>query len=151
MKSGTVEIPKRNAYDLSAIKGANATVEPTQSSDNVKPFISLDEGSEHFRPGTYISTESLEERHIEEYERIPYTNGATLKATLTIIDTPGLNESKESDLEHMIDLVETIQTAETIKACILVVKFSAKIDQQYLSSIMPNCCPLFLKTVFLLY
>lgn len=55
--------------------------------------------------------------------------------SLTVIDTPGLNESKVKDFEHMIDLVTTLQEQDTIRACIFVVKFSAKIDQQYKETI----------------
>lgn len=54
---------------------------------------------------------------------------------LTVIDTPGLNESPKKDLEHMIDLVTNLQKLETIQACIFVVKFDTKIDQQYKDTI----------------
>ena len=57
------------------------------------------------------------------------------KMELTVIDTPGLNESPEKDLEHMIDLVENLRQKETIKACIFVVKFNSKIDEQYRDTI----------------
>lgn len=50
---------------------------------------------------------------------------------LIVIDTPGLNESKVHDLRHMIDLIEKLQAVKDIKACIFVVKFSTKIDEQY--------------------
>ncbi|XP_011408234.1 PREDICTED: uncharacterized protein LOC105315327 [Amphimedon queenslandica] len=55
--------------------------------------------------------------------------------TLTIIDTPGLNESAEKDLAHMIDIIKKLNECEEIKACILVVKFNAKIDAQYKATI----------------
>lgn len=55
----------------------------------------------------------------------------TVEKTLTVLDTPGLNESKEKDHLHMIDLVQSLHKVEKIKACILVVKFELKIDQQY--------------------
>uniref|UniRef100_A0A1X7UJ50 AIG1-type G domain-containing protein n=1 Tax=Amphimedon queenslandica TaxID=400682 RepID=A0A1X7UJ50_AMPQE len=48
----------------------------------------------------------------------------------TIIDTPGLNESAERDLSHMIDIIRNLNEKE-IRACILAVKFNAKIDTQY--------------------
>lgn len=60
-------------------------------------------------------------------------NGADTK--LGIIDTPGLNESKVSDLSHMIELINTLQQIQFIRACIFVVKFNSKIDQQYKDTI----------------
>lgn len=54
---------------------------------------------------------------------------------LIVIDTPGLNESKVHDLRHMIDLIEKLQAVKGIKACIFVVKFSTKIDEQYKNTI----------------
>ena len=32
-----------------------------------------------------------------------------MSGSLTIINTPGINESEEKDLEHMIDLVNTLK------------------------------------------
>lgn len=50
---------------------------------------------------------------------------------LTVIDTPGLNESAEKDLSHMIQIVKKLNEVGQIQACILVIKFNAKIDAQY--------------------
>ena len=50
---------------------------------------------------------------------------------ITIIDTPGLNESKTKDLKHMMEVIQTLHNVKKIKACIFVVKFGSKIDQQY--------------------
>ena len=50
---------------------------------------------------------------------------------LIVVDTPGLNDSKINDLSHMIGIINTLQQVKTIRACIFVVKFSSKIDQQY--------------------
>uniref|UniRef100_A0A1X7TQK2 Uncharacterized protein n=1 Tax=Amphimedon queenslandica TaxID=400682 RepID=A0A1X7TQK2_AMPQE len=50
---------------------------------------------------------------------------------LTIIDTPGLNKSADKDLSHMIGIIKTLNEYKKITACILVVKFNAKIDAQY--------------------
>jgi len=50
---------------------------------------------------------------------------------LTVIDTPGLNESHRKDLEHTIGLVETLECINHINACLLVVRFDGKIDTQY--------------------
>uniref|UniRef100_A0A1X7UK20 AIG1-type G domain-containing protein n=1 Tax=Amphimedon queenslandica TaxID=400682 RepID=A0A1X7UK20_AMPQE len=54
-----------------------------------------------------------------------------MKEWLEVIDTPGLNESAMKDLSHMIDIIKTLNKCGEIKACILVVKFNAKIDAQY--------------------
>lgn len=51
--------------------------------------------------------------------------------TLTIIDTPGLNESAEKDSSHMIQIIEMLYREREIRACILVIKFNTKIDAQY--------------------
>ena len=51
--------------------------------------------------------------------------------TLTIIDTPGLNESGEKDSSHMIQIIEMLYRKKEIRACILVIKFNTKIDAQY--------------------
>ncbi len=51
--------------------------------------------------------------------------------TYSIIDTPGLNESNVHDLQHMIQIIEELQKVGNILACVLVVKFDAKIDAQY--------------------
>ena len=54
---------------------------------------------------------------------------------LTVIDTPGLNESDAADLKHMIGIVEQLEEQSEIAACIVVVKFNAKIDAQYKKTI----------------
>uniref|UniRef100_A0A1X7TWD0 AIG1-type G domain-containing protein n=1 Tax=Amphimedon queenslandica TaxID=400682 RepID=A0A1X7TWD0_AMPQE len=51
--------------------------------------------------------------------------------SLEVIDTPGLNEDAEKDLSHMIEIIRKLNNCKEIKACILVVKFKAKIDVQY--------------------
>ena len=53
---------------------------------------------------------------------------------LDLIDTPGLNESADKDLSHMIDIIKMLNKCGEIKACILVVKFNAKIDAQYIAT-----------------
>ena len=53
-----------------------------------------------------------------------------------VIDTPGLNDKDvKIDLRHMIGLIEALQKVELIHACIMVVKFEAKIDAQYVSTV----------------
>ena len=66
--------------------------------------------------------------------------------SLTVIDTPGINESKEKDLECMTDLVTTLKEQQTIRACIFVMKFSVKIDQQYRDTI--KCYSTLLPSLF---
>ena len=55
--------------------------------------------------------------------------------SIKIIDTPGLNESAEKDLSHMIHIVRKLKDLESITACILCVKFDSKIDAQYKATI----------------
>ena len=55
--------------------------------------------------------------------------------TLTVIDTPGLNDSAVRDLEHMIQIVESLQKVGKVLAFIFVVKFDSKIDAQYKSTV----------------
>ena len=55
--------------------------------------------------------------------------------TLCVIDTPGLNESATEDLQHMVDIVMVLKSQKEISACILCVRFDAKIDTQYKATI----------------
>lgn len=61
---------------------------------------------------------------------------------LTVINTPGLtNESASKDLAHMIELIKALQGIKEIHACILVVKFNAKIDAptlDYYCALLPE-------------
>ena len=50
---------------------------------------------------------------------------------LTVIDTPGLNESDAADVKHTTGMVENLKKLKEIAACILVIKFRTKIDAQY--------------------
>ena len=50
---------------------------------------------------------------------------------VTVVDTPGLNESAWKDLRHMIDIVKYLRNLESVEACVLCTKFDAKIDDQY--------------------
>ena len=63
------------------------------------------------------------------------SNEDTQYTTLSIIDTPGLNESAEKDLSHMIQIINKLSEFGEIRACILVIKFNAKIDAQYKATI----------------
>ena len=50
---------------------------------------------------------------------------------ITIIDTPGLNDSDEKDLAHMIDLVKNLREVKGITACAIVCSFDGKIDEPF--------------------
>ena len=50
---------------------------------------------------------------------------------VTIIDTPGLNERSVKDLEHMIQIVGTLDAIDSLSAAVMVVKFHSTIDAQY--------------------
>lgn len=84
---------------------------------------------------------------VDNKPKTQFTKVATLPVTATkdipkevndslmIVDTPGLNESKSKDLAHMTALIECLNRMKKIRACIFVVKFLAKIDQQYKDTI----------------
>ena len=55
--------------------------------------------------------------------------------TFTVIDTPGLNESAEKDLEHMGSLMNALNGMQGVSACLFCVKFNAKIDAQYKATV----------------
>ena len=61
------------------------------------------------------------------------------KCELTVIDTPGLNENVTKDLAHMIQLIKGLRDINDIHACVLVVKFNAKIDAQYQATLDYYC------------
>ena len=54
---------------------------------------------------------------------------------LAVMDTPGLNESAERDLPHMIEIITEVKNLGSITACLLCVKFDSKIDAQYRATI----------------
>ncbi len=54
---------------------------------------------------------------------------------LTVIDTPGIFEDENKDIKHMIDIIRALHTVGEIRACILVVRFSSKIDIPYRASV----------------
>ena len=93
----------------------------------------LDPGEHHmldeetFTTATDNTSTTQEVRAVTKKVRIE----GSRYVTLTIIDTPGLNESAEKDLSHMIQLIKKLSEFVEIRACILVIKFNAKIDVQY--------------------
>ena len=54
---------------------------------------------------------------------------------LTVVDTPGLNESDHEDFKHMTAIVKQLNELQSISACILCVKFDSKIDSQYKTTV----------------
>jgi len=56
-------------------------------------------------------------------------------SSLTVIDTPGIYEDDDKDIEHMIQVIKALHAVGKIQACIFVVKFSSKIDTPYKSSV----------------
>ena len=63
--------------------------------------------------------------------------GSKKSLAVTVVDTPGLNEDDVQDFKHMIQIVSALSHQEDmeISACILVVKFDAKIDAQYRATV----------------
>ena len=71
-------------------------------------------------------------QHVQiESKRVAVQSPKCEDFELTIIDTPGLNENAYKDLSHMIKLIKALQRVGKVQACVLVVKFNAKIDTQY--------------------
>ena len=54
---------------------------------------------------------------------------------VTMIDTPGLNETHEGDLRHMVSLVTALHDMKRVTACAIVIKFQERIDQPFISTI----------------
>ena len=92
-----------------------------------------------FNVNTYLYLEDPSNyKHLEEMDKEPGEPTQEIKCILqpvtmelTVIDTPGLNESRETDFDHMVNLIEAIEEEKAVNACVVVVKYSAKIDQQY--------------------
>ena len=63
--------------------------------------------------------------------------GVKKSLAVTVIDTPGLNEDDVQDFKHMIQIVSALSQQDDmeISACILVVKYDAKIDAQYKATV----------------
>lgn len=67
----------------------------------------------------------------------PQTNEVQLAYTdeFCIIDTPGLNESAEKDLKHMIEVYNVIKKQQYISAIVICVNFAKKIDISFRKTI----------------
>ena len=120
--TASVETEKHEPGDLDDMKADDTNVDDTDVDD------------------TNVDDTNVDGVH-SELEEEPIKMVSTI---LTVVDTPGLNESKESDLAHMINLINTLQRLKEIKGCILVVKFPCKLDQQfrdtvkYYSQLLPS-------------
>lgn len=57
------------------------------------------------------------------------------KPKLSVIDTPGIFEDEDRDIGHMVNIIKALQEVGEIRAIILVVKFSSKVDTPYKASI----------------
>ena len=91
-------------------------------------------------PSFEVATDNKPKTQFTEVADVPKTatrdiENFTDEKTLVVIDTPGLNESKVKDFSHMTALIKRLNEIKNVKACIFVVKFSAKIDQQYKDTI----------------
>ena len=99
-------------------------------------FLIDPDGSRPGGPPFAVGEDNLPQtQHTEVATVTVEGEGEASERTLTIMDTPGLNDNRENDLRHMADLIEYICKVKTIKACIFVVKFGSKIDQQYKDTI----------------
>lgn len=53
----------------------------------------------------------------------------------TVIDTPGIFEDEDKDITHMVNIIKALHIVGEIRACVLVIKFSSKIDTPYRTSV----------------
>ena len=73
--------------------------------------------------------------NMPETTRVQVEHNLEGSPQLAVMDTPGLNESAERDLSHMIEIITEVKNLGSITACILCVKFDSKIDAQYRATI----------------
>ena len=104
---------------------------------NVVVLLIGSTGSGKSALGNYLLNEGQEETFYVGRSNLPETQSVK-KATsgpLTIIDTPGLNERSVKDLEHMIQIVGTLDAIDSLSAAVMVVKFHSTIDAQYKATV----------------
>ena len=73
--------------------------------------------------------------NMPETTRVQVEHNLEGSPQLAVMDTPGLNESAERDLPHMIEIITEVKNLGSITACLLCVKFDSKIDAQYRATI----------------
>ena len=57
------------------------------------------------------------------------------KYSVTLIDTPGLNENKIKDMEHIISIIQLLKRTKKITCVIICFNFLSKTDSQFISTI----------------
>ena len=104
----------------------------------------LDPSKEHildnptFKPGT------------QNEPKTKHVTAASI-GDLTVVDTPGLNESGYEDFKHMTCIVKQLNELQSISACILCIKFEYKIckaTMKYYKRLLPQ---LFENNVFVVF
>ena len=78
-----------------------------------------------------------ETQFVKHISRNVHYNDGNNSLPITVIDTPGLNEDDVQDFKHMIQIVSMLHSTSDseVSACVLVVKFDAKIDAQYKATV----------------
>ena len=71
----------------------------------------------------------------QEVKKAPIRANDHMDSSLSVIDTPGIFEDEDKDIEHMINIIRVLHSVGEVRACILVVKFSSKVDTPYKASI----------------
>ena len=79
----------------------------------------------NFPETQYVQSSTLNEK-LEELDNSDH---------LTVIDTPGIFEDEEKDIEHMVNIIKALHDVGEIRACVLVMRFSSKIDTPYRASV----------------
>lgn len=100
----------------------------------------LNPSEEHITSSQTFKTAQDNKPHTQEVklgklDESSSTDAESNAIPLTLVDTPGLNESSLKDLHNMIGIIQALQDVGKVQACILVVKFNTKIDVQYKATV----------------
>ena len=83
------------------------------------------------KPGHHASvTQTVSQRLVVVKHSLNFTG-----SKLVLIDTPGLNESIQRDLDHMRGLYQTLQSVDGISAIVLVIPYNFKTDIQWTNTV----------------